>query len=103
MQARKVDIASFCWTNLRQQRARSREGRYEVEQLFSEPVELTESELDAVAGGFLNFTGSFNSHSFNGNGSHDGNGNGNGSGNGFLTGDNGNVNGNGNGNIVIAN
>jgi hypothetical protein len=63
-----------------------------------EPIELTESELDAVAGGFAN--GSFNFGSFDGNGSVDGNANGN-SVIAVLTA-NGNLNGNGNGNIVIA-
>jgi hypothetical protein len=44
--------------------------------------ELTEVELDAVAGGFLD--GSLNFGSFSGNGSNDGNGNGNGSGSGSF-------------------
>jgi hypothetical protein len=64
-----------------------------MEDILREPVELTASELDAVAGGFLN--GSFNAFSFNLNGSHDGNGNGNVSGNvAFLS-----ANGNGNGSV----
>jgi len=65
------------------------------------PVELTESELDAVAGGgFLN--GSFNAFSFNGNGSRDGNLNGNLSGNVAFLSANGNGDGNLNGNISIS-
>ena len=71
-----------------------------MEQAFSELVELTESELDAVAGGFLN--GSFNFGSFNGNGSHDGNGNGNHSGNVAFASANGNGNGSLDGNISIS-
>jgi hypothetical protein len=71
-----------------------------MEQVFREPVELTESELDAVAGGFLN--GSFNIGSFDGNGSHDGNGNGNRSGNFALLSANGNGNGSVDGNISIS-
>jgi hypothetical protein len=63
-----------------------------------EPIELTESELDAVVGGVLN--GSFNFGSFNGNGSHDGNANGN-SVIAVITA-NGNLDGSGDGNIVIA-
>jgi hypothetical protein len=62
-----------------------------------EPVELTELELDAVAGGVLN--GSFNFFSFNFNGSFDGNNNGN---SGVAVGTvNGNGNGNDDGNITI--
>jgi hypothetical protein len=71
-----------------------------MEQVFIEPTELTELELDAVAGGFLN--GSFNAFSFNGNGSHDGNGNGNHSGNFAVFSANGNGNGSADGNISIS-
>jgi hypothetical protein len=47
--------------------ARIREGRYVMEQILCEPVELTEFELDEVAGGnpFGSFTGNTsNSGSF---------------------------------------
>jgi hypothetical protein len=71
-----------------------------MEDILREPVELIDSDLDAVAGGFLN--GSFNFHSFNGNGSHDGNGNGNHSGNFAVLSANGNGNGNADGNISIS-
>jgi hypothetical protein len=70
-----------------------------VEHILREPVELIDTDLDAVAGGFLN--GSGNIGSFNGNGSHDGNGNGNGSGNFAFASRNGNGNGNDDGNITI--
>jgi hypothetical protein len=62
-------------------------------------IELTEAELDAVAGGLPN--GSFYFGSFNGYGSHDGNGYGNGSGNRAGLSANGNLEGNGYGNITI--
>jgi hypothetical protein len=68
-----------------------------MENVLREPMELTELELDAVAGGFLNGTG--NVFSFNGNGSVNGNGNGN-SLLAVITA-NGNGNGNLNGNIAI--
>jgi hypothetical protein len=68
-----------------------------MENILREPVELTEIELDAVAGGFLN--GSGNVFSFNGNGSHDGNANGN-SLLAVITA-NGNVDGSGDGNLAI--
>jgi hypothetical protein len=71
-----------------------------MEKALREPTELTELELDAVAGGVLN--GSFNFASFNGNGSVDGNLNGNLSGNVAVLSVNGNGNGNGNGNIHIS-
>jgi hypothetical protein len=71
-----------------------------VEHILREPVELTDADLDAVAGGV--FDGSFNILSFNGNGSLNGNGNGNLSGNLTLASANGNLNGNGNGNISIS-
>ena len=74
-----------------------------MENVLREPVELTELELDAVAGGgHGSVIGSFNFGSFNGNGSFDGNGNGNGSGN-FVWGSSANGNGNGSldGNISI--
>jgi len=70
-----------------------------MENLLREPVELTDADLDAVAGGV--FIGSFNFGSFNGNGSHDGNGNGNHSGNVAALSFNGNLNGSGDGNISI--
>jgi hypothetical protein len=72
-----------------------------METVLREPVELTDADLDAVAGGFV--IGSFNAFSFNFNGSFDGNVNGNHSGNGGLANGsaNGNENGNGNGNIEI--
>jgi hypothetical protein len=72
-----------------------------MEDILREPVELTTSELDAVAGGYY-VVGSHNWDSFNGNGNGNGNVNGNGSGNyvwGYSA--NGNENGNGNGNITI--
>jgi hypothetical protein len=60
--------------------------------ILIEPVELSDADLDAVAGG-SSLPGIFNFGSFNFNGSN--NGNGNGSGNfGFLS-----FNGNGNGNF----
>jgi hypothetical protein len=71
-----------------------------MKQAVPEPTELSELELDAVAGGFFN--GSLNVGSFNLNGSFDGNGNGNGSGNFAVLSANGNGNGNGNGNIHIS-
>jgi hypothetical protein len=71
-----------------------------MEDILREPVELIDSDLDAVAGGFVN--GSFNFASFNGNGSVDGNLNGNLSGNVAFASANGNGNGNGNGNIHIS-
>ena len=70
-----------------------------MENLLREPVELSDADLAAVAGGLLN--GSFNVGSFNGNGSHDGNGNGNHSGNVAALSFNGNLNGSGDGNISI--
>lgn len=74
-----------------------------MEDILREPVELTESELDAVAGGggHGSVIGSFNAFSFNGNGSVDGNGNGNFSGNWALFSANGNGNGSFDGNISI--
>ena len=70
-----------------------------MEDVVREPIVLMDSDLDEVAGGFLN--GSGNLFSFNGNGSHDGNGNGNGSGNVAFASANGNGNGNDDGNILI--
>jgi hypothetical protein len=67
--------------------------------MLSEPVELTASDLDAVAGGSLN--GIFNFGSFNFNGSNNGNNNGNGSGNFAFLSFNGNGNGNFNGNALV--
>ena len=69
-----------------------------MENLLREPVELTDADLAAVAGGAV---GSFNVGSFNGNGSHNGNGNGNHSGNFAVVSMNGNDNGSGDGNITI--
>jgi hypothetical protein len=73
-----------------------------VEDILPEPVELTDADLDAVAGGFVAI-GSYNVGSFNFNGSFDGNFNGNHSGNGggLNVSENGNGNGNNNGNIEI--
>jgi hypothetical protein len=64
-----------------------------MDQIISEPVELIDAELDAVAGGALT-VGSFNL-----NGSFNGNSNGNSNTAGLL-GINGNLNGDLNGNIL---
>ena len=74
-----------------------------MEDIFREPLELTELELDAVAGGGSHGSviGSLNAFSFNGNGSVDGNLNGNLSGNWALFSANGNGNGSVDGNISI--
>jgi hypothetical protein len=71
-----------------------------VEHIVREPVELIDTDLDAVAGGSY-VVGSFNYRSFNFNGNLNGNLNGNGSGNYAYESTNGNGNGNENGNISI--
>ena len=70
-----------------------------MDDILSKPLELTDSDLDAVAGGFGN--GSLNSNSFNFNGSFDGNLNGNNSGNGGFFTSNESANGNNNGNFAV--
>ena len=62
-------VASRCWREPDSRSLVTREGSYVMEQFLCEPVELTEFELDAVAGGdpFGSATGNTtNSGTFNG-------------------------------------
>ena len=56
-----MGIASCCWRKgPTGELLVTREGSYVMEQVLCEPVELTEFELDAVAGGRISFSHSFN-------------------------------------------